>query len=55
MVKKEYMKPAMQVVQLRQQHHILTISNHAVQGINKNNAEGLKWDVDGFEDEEKDM
>ena len=45
------MKPAMQVVQLKQQQHILTVSKHAVQGVSQStiDAEGITWDDDGVE------
>ena len=45
----------MQVVQLKQKHHILTGSpaKHAVQGVSQN-VENITWDVDGFEDGEGD-
>ena len=49
------MKPVMRVVQLKQQHHILTGSNRAVKGVSKNNDEGIIWNNGGFEDGEGDM
>ena len=53
-MKKEYFKPAMQVVKLQHRQHILTISNQSVKGVNKNNAENITWDSDGFADGEED-
>ena len=53
MVKKEYMKPAMRVVQLRQQH-IICASNGYVRGVS--NSDGITWkEGDVFSDTEDDM
>ena len=46
------MKPAMQVVQLRQQHIICASpAKHAVKGVSQStiDAEGITWDDDGVE------
>ena len=46
-MKKEYFKPAMQVVELRHQHIICT---SPVQGVRRvNNSEELKWKDGGFD------
>ena len=51
-MKKEYFKPAMQVVELRHQHIICT---SPVQGVKRvNNSEELKWDSDGFAEGDED-
>ena len=48
------MKPAMQVVQLRQQHIICgSPAKHAVKNFNK--TEGIDWNSDGFDGNEEDM
>lgn len=53
-MKKEYFKPAMQVVKLQHRQHILTVSkNLSVKGVS-NNAENITWDSDGFADGEED-
>lgn len=50
MKKNEYMKPAMQVVTLKQHSHLLAGS--LVQRVS--NSEGFDWDNDGFEGGEDD-
>ncbi len=50
MKKNEYMKPAMQVVALKQHSHLLAGS--PVQRVT--NFEGLEWSSDGFKDSEYD-
>ena len=50
MKKNEYMKPAMQVVTLKQHSHLLAGS--LVKSVY--NDDGLGWDNDGFEDNEDD-
>ena len=45
--KQEYMKPAMQVIEIRQQHHILVGSPGAKSF--GNSPEGLIWDEDGLD------
>lgn len=47
MKKKAYMKPAMQVVALKQHSPLLTVS-----GVS--NSEGLGWKSDGFGDSDDD-
>ena len=54
-MKRQYMKPAVQVVKLQHRHHILAGSTRGfVQGVN-NNIEGFTIKEDGFEDSEDDM
>ena len=53
-MKKEYFKPAMQVVKLQHRQHILTVSQHSVKGVNKNNAENITWNSDGFAEGDED-
>mgnify|MGYP006873167399 CR=1 FL=1 len=50
MKKKAYMKPAMQVVALKQHSHLLAGS--PVQRVS--NSEGLGWKSDGFGDSDDD-
>ena len=53
-MKKDYMKPAMRVVQLKHRNHILAGSpNGYVQGVS-NNSEDIYWKNGGFTDEEGD-
>ena len=51
-MKKEYMKPTMQVVKLQQTHIICSSSNRAAKSIT--NGEGINWKNDGFADDEDD-
>ena len=51
-MKKDYMKPTMQVVQLKHRHQILTGSPYGVQGVS--NSEKITWKNGGFEDTEGD-
>lgn len=54
MMKKEYMKPAMQVVQLQQRTHILAGSGG--QGAKSlNNTEGFNMKSGGFDDSDDDV
>ena len=50
MKKQEYMKPALQVVKIRHQRHLLSGSPKAngVSGDTKRNY-GIDWDSDGFD------
>ena len=48
-MKKEYMKPAMRVVELQHQCHILSGSRGAK---SLSNSEGIDWKDNGFDDEE---
>lgn len=50
-MKKQYMKPAMQVVQLQQQHQLLAGSSGSKVS-NVNNTENIKWTSDGIEDDD---
>lgn len=47
MKKNEYMKPAMKVVALKQRSHLLLVNSVS-------NNDGLKWNSDGFEDDDYD-
>jgi hypothetical protein len=53
-MKKEYFKPAMQVVKLQHRQHILTVSNNKLSVKRVNNSEELKWDSDGFAEGDED-
>lgn len=47
MMKKKYMKPAMQVVQLQQRTHILTVSGQGAKSLNNSEGFTLYNDLDG--------
>ena len=52
MNKKEYMKPAMRVVQLQHKSHILAGSNFGAKSVS--NSDGIGWQTDGFSSGEGD-
>ena len=52
-MKKEYMKPAMKVVMLKQRYHILGVSRGAKSV--KESDEKWNWATDGLGDEDDDV
>ena len=51
-MKKEYIKPAMQVVLLQHQSHLLQTSGEVVRSMGGSNEEEIIYDDKGFGDEE---
>ena len=52
MNKKPYMKPAMRVVKLQHQCHILATSGYGAKSVS--NSDGIVWQTDGFDDGDED-
>jgi hypothetical protein len=51
-MKKEYIKPAMQVVLLQHQSHLMQTSGEVVRSMGGSNEESIDFDSGGFYDEE---
>ena len=53
-MKKEYMKPAMRVVQLQQRHIICASNSRSVNAVSTSATDNFGWKNGGFDDSEVD-
>jgi hypothetical protein len=51
-MKKEYIKPAMQVVLLQHQSHLMQTSGEVVRSMGDSSSEWFDFDSEGFDDKE---